>query len=324
MEKTFQIISISSIFYVFIRFIISLCISGNTHHFIYYNITNDITWYLLNFICPIIISLLIAIILHGKTKVFNLGYYFLPILVILSLVGGFINYQYWGYFSKRKSVFSELKNANEILSITQTDSLYNDSLLFSYIKLNPEYYYYTSERPFIAMLENGHSRGNISDYQAIYKSKKAKFSATEIVNFQQQIKASKFIDKPENGYEKFSNGFNGLFIEFTTSKVKNIIISSTKEKLRKPQLEYDCIYTYVIIESSEISNDHYAVYEFLFQDNKIVKKQKFYFDIAGLEYIEYPTLAPFIEILLLVITFLFTIPFKFLQKISQNKKNDRG
>lgn len=269
MKKAFQIIVISSIFYVPIRFLISICTRGDIHRFIYYNSTNDIIWYLLNYFIPVIISLLIAFIFRNKISLFNFGRIFLPILITVSLIGGILNFQYWGYFSKRPSVFSELKNANEILAINETNNVYNDTLLFTHIELNPEYYYHTSQRPILAMLENGNSRGNIFDYEKIFQSQKAKLLKNEISNLQQLIKKSEYLDKPEKGYEKFTNGINGLFIEFTTSKKSNTSILTTEEATRKPALEYENIYTYALIRSGQISNDHFGVYEFLFQNNKL-------------------------------------------------------
>lgn len=314
MKQTFQILAISSIFYVPIRFLISICTKGNIHQFIYYNSTNDITWYLLNYIIPATISILIAFIFRNKINLFSFGRIFLPILITISLIGGILNFQYWGYFSKRSSVFNELKNANEILAINETNNIYNDTLLFNHIELNPEYYYHSSQRPILAMLENGRSRGNIFDYEKIFQSQKAKFSKNEILNLQQLIKKSDFLDKPEKGYEKFTNGINGLFIEFTTSKENNASIIATGEATRKPALKYENIYIYALIRSGQISNDHFGVYEFLFKNNKIIKKQKFFYDVAGIEYMEYPTLAPFFEIVLLIITFVFFISYKFFRK----------
>lgn len=309
MKKTYQLLALSSIFYVLIRFSLLLLIPKNTYSFLYYNITDSLFWITISYIFPFLVSLLIAILLKNQKSLISFSRIYFPILIIISLTGSFWNYHYWGYFFKGPAIFSEVKNANEILSITDnTTSIEND--LFSHIDINPDYYYYSYERPIIAMLEDWESRGNLMDYENIYKSETSKLSNIEITTLKNLIAKSNFLTKPEKGYEQFSNRINGLFIEFTTSKQNNTTIVNNEKLNRKPVLEYDKIYTYAIISSGQLSNDHFAIYEFLIKNNKIVKKQKFYYDVAGIEGLEYPTSAFMIDAILLLIIFIFYATYR--------------
>ncbi len=317
MKKIYQLLAESSIFYVLIRFLIFLLVPRNTYDFLYYNITDSIFWIFISYILPFLASLLIATHLKNQKKLINFSKIYFPVLIIISLTGNFWNYYYWGYFLKRPTIFSQLKNANEILSITES-SINKENHLFSYIDINPDYYYYSYERPIIAMLENWESRGNLLDYEKIYKSENLKLSNNEIKTIEYLIAKSNFLTKPEKGYEQFSNGINGIFIEFTTSKQKNTSILNLKEHQRKPELEYDKIYTYALINSGQLSNDHFARYEFLIHNNAIVRKQKFYYDVAGIEGLEYPTVAPILEVILILITFIFYTMYKLLKRKLSN------
>jgi len=323
----FRIISIASIFYTFIKFIfwVILKLDSNATSFLYYNVNNDLFWYLLYYFIPILLAVFLAIRFKDNSNLYEIGKFFVFVLFVLTILGSIVNKNYWGYYFKRPSTFSELKNANEILSITQfgdeksSFKIINETNLIDEGELVSDFYYFSFERPIFTMLSKNISRGNLSDWNEIYKSPKAKLTEVELKKLDNSIRNSEFIDIPEYGYEE-SLITKGIAVEFVTSSSDNTSLVTLNES-RKPLLSFDKKFVYVLINSGQISNDHFGVYEFLFQENQIIKKNKYYYDVAGLEGIEYPVASPIIELIFLFFT-LFVISITKSIKIILLKKKD--
>lgn len=327
MKKVFSILSISSIFFVILRFFINLIFIineyGKDYCYTYYSPNHNFLWLLIFYIFPISVSLLLGFVFKDFNYFLKIGKIFLPVLLILSISGAIINKNYWGYYIKRPTTFSELSNANEVLSITYLEKnktnyyKVNDSSLFKSNNHDNEYYYYLfEERPIIAMLENS-QRGNLYDWKEIYNSEKTKLKPIEIKKIESIIKSSKFIDVAEKKYESTSRT-NALAIEFVTSK-ENGPTYMSQNFSRIPIDKFEKKYIYLIISFGQISNDHFGIYEFLIENNKIIKKQKYYYDVAGIEGMEYQTAAPILEFLLLILVILLSILTFYFKKIIVNK-----
>ena len=156
-------------------------------------------------------------------------------------------------------------------------------------------------------------RGNLYDWKDIYNSEKTKLNPFEIQKIESIIKSSKFIDIPEENYAKFCRN-DALAVEFVTSKEIGAIYMNQNFS-RIPMDKFEKKYIYLIISFGQISNDHFGVYEFLIENNKIIKKQKYYYDVAGIEGLEYPTAAPTLEFLLLILVTLISMLIFYIKKI---------
>lgn len=320
MKKAFEILSISSILFVLIRVILFVIYrsNANTLMFIYYDVSNDVFWYSLFYFIPIILSILLALLIKRKQTFIKVGQIFIFLLLAITISGSIANKKYWGYYFKRPSIFNEVKNANELLSITEFEKTkagykkVEDTTLLINNKIVTDFYYFNYERPIFAMLSEGNSVGNLIDWKEIYKSPKTKISDIELNKIETLLSKSKFIDSPEKGYEKH-NITKGIVIEFVTNNDRKTTLVSVSDN-RTPRLSYDRKYFYVIVSSGQISNDHYGNFEFLIENNKVIKKNKFYHDLAGIEGMEYPIAAPLLEFLALLITLILFLIIKTITK----------
>jgi hypothetical protein len=93
-------------------------------------------------------------------------------------------------------------------------------------------------------------------------------------------------------------------IEFAINDEKNTTAVNTSKTDRQkiPTLGFEHKYMLVSIRSGELSNDHYPIYEFLIKKDKIIKKQKYFYDAAGIEGMEYSILAPIAEMFILILS----------------------
>src|SRR5699024_5726230 len=107
--------------------------------------------------------------------------------IIISIVGYGFNKSYWGHIIKRPSVFSELKKATEILSITEANKKFDNSvfeLSHDTIKYYDhdyflDLYYKGFERPFMQFSALG-QRGNLYQYKDIAKNSALKIPKEEL------------------------------------------------------------------------------------------------------------------------------------------------
>ena len=329
MKKYLNIIFVGSIFYVIIRLLLRLLSFRNleTENFLYYNASDGFTWYLIYLIFPIFGGIIISILLKNKNTLENFGKYFFITLLLSTIIGTILNNNYWGYLFKRPTVFSELKNANEFLSLTEFEKekdkkteIKTDTTLYQNVEISSDYYYDIYERPIKAMLSNWKSRGNLHDWERIYKSNKAKLSSIEINSIFDTISKSNYLEKPEKKYSETGNNYTGIIIEFTNSKVDNVSFGGLNET-RKPNFKNDKVYYFVTLKSGQFANDHYKVYEFLIFENKIIKNQNYNYDVAGVEGMEYSNFAAFLEfILLILVTITYFVSKIIMRKVKRKNK----
>lgn len=312
----------AAVFYSIIRFLILIVFrKADLYDFLYFHYSNDFAWFFLTILLPLPISIFIAQKLKSKLLA-TLGKVFLPSLFLLTIVGLGFNKSYWGYFIKRPSIFYELKDATEILSITKATKEYNN-IDFEISKDTTHYYpnnysldlYYSGfERPYRLFSSLG-QRGNLSSFKEIAKNPNLKITEDELKQLQGLILNSNFLEKPEEGYEEFGNSFNIQILEFTTSKERGYLLSRTIEDRNKPLFDFDKKYFLISINTGQLSNDHLSFYEFLIQNNQIIKKQKYFYDVAGIEGFEYPLLTPIFEIAFLILSLFFLGIFKLFIKL---------
>src|SRR5699024_4788092 len=197
----------------------------------------------------------------------------------------------------------------EILSITEANKKFDNSvfeLSHDTIKYYDhdyflDLYYKGFERPFMQFSALG-QRGNLYQYKDIAKNSALKIPKEELKAIETLILKSGFLIKPDEGYEEYGNSLNIQIIEFTTSKGQGYLINQKTEDRTKPIFDYDNKYYFVSINSGQLENDHYPIYEFLIEKNKILKKQRYFYDVAGIEGLEYSLLAPIFEITILILS----------------------
>lgn len=330
MKKYLNLLFVSSIFYTIIRFILKIISFNNLEieQYFYYHHSDRYSWYIFFIIFPLVLSISITAKLVNKNYLLKIGKLYFPLLLILTLTGIIINNNYWGYFFKRQAIFEELNKTEEILSITSFEKKINDktyrinsdSTKFENVERISDTYYANNERPIRAIVTNGKSHGNIDQWKNILKSKKAKLNQTELNSIFSLIEKSKFLDVPKSSYEIYGNQYNGSVIEFVTINKNNssFSIHTILNETRKPTIKYFRKYLFVTLKSGEIENDHYPVYEFLILKNKIIKKQKYYYDIAGIEGMEYSNFSAILEFtLLLIISILYSFVNIIMRKIKK-------
>ena len=302
----------ASLFYVILRILIWLAMYNNVDiaSSINYDHADSYFWYLLWFGIPILTSILIAWKLHIKF-LNKLGLVFFPLLLIGTLVGGYINFEYWGYFFKRPAVFSELKNCKEIQSIDfierapKTSELVIEkkevhSDLFS---SREDPYYADYDRALMTFIdyskylsqidENGdkwYTHSNARDWHKILNDSSKTISQDLLHQIQPILTSDQYHDYSWTPY-------NGQVVVFRNTN----------------NIEY----CHVSLESWEVENDHYFVWEILIDTSRpseIVKSQVYFYDFAGIEGLEYCNVAPMgeafvlitsIAIVLLMNTFVF-------------------
>ncbi|GHC66429.1 hypothetical protein [Ulvibacter litoralis] len=315
----------ATIFYSLIRLLVLIIFRiADLYDFLHFHYSNDLAWIFLTIIFPLSTAILIALKVKSKFLT-DLGKFFLPLLIIVTITGYGFNKSYWGHIIKRPSVFSELKDATEILSITEANKDFNSSK-FEISKDTIKYYdhdyfldlYYKNfERPFMQFGALG-QRGNLYQYKDIAENSNLKLLKEELKVVETLILNSGFLVKPDESYEEYGNQLNIQIIEFTTSGEQGYLISKSIEDRKKPLFDYDSKYLFVTINSGQLENDHYPIYEFLIEDNEIVKKQKYFYDLAGIEGAEYSLLAPIAETTILILSLILFGIYKLIIKLRKN------
>ncbi len=265
---------------------------------IIYHYSDCLTWYVLFYLFPISIGLIVFFLLKNKTipRRIRMVIWFIAIIEISSLLTGLIfNKNYWGYAQKRPTVFKEVKKADIVTSIARISSVDTTGIRPLFIindttkKIDclfgrKDAYYGLTDRIFMVFQDRAPGTGNLYDFPEIYNSHLTKPIEKALPIISEQIINSDFIKKGRfrQNNLKVLNGFLTEFI--TTDSV---------------------VYVFACLKGSEVSNDHYPYYEFLFSgnagQNRLLKEQRFYTDVAGIEGLEFAIFFPFISILLTIL-----------------------
>lgn len=240
-----------------------------------YHPADSNTWYCLWFFVPIVLSLVLGKYLRSPL-LRNVGAILLPLVVSITIAGGILNTELWGYTFRRPVVCSEIREATRLHSIVDVArasgelqfTVVRSTVLPSVLPTYHDWYYGHLERPLVVL----HERIGLRSL-----STRTALSDTALQTIARVVLGSELLVVPARGYEKRGAGYEGRIIECSTG---------------------DNTYYHVSMRSGEVENDHYAAYEFLLDalDNcRIVKKQRYFVDIAGIEGVEYGNLAPLLE-----------------------------
>lgn len=257
--------------------------------------SDSLTWYLIFFLVPLFAGLTFYFWIKNKyvskdlrTLLSSLFFLQLAFTVTTSIM----NFNYWGYAFKRPAVFSEILRADKILTCSRVSNI--DSTCIKPLQIvtdtkksmvnlygREDFYYGTSDRIFMVFQDRAHINGHLYDFPEIYNNPQLKVSKDVLLIIDKQIKESKLVDKGKKNWDT-SGQLNGIITEFLS-------VDNTK-------------YIFVGLSGGQVSNDHYPFYEFLFLKNnnqfELIKKQRFYTDVAGIEGLEYSNIAPFFSLLL--------------------------
>lgn len=277
-----------------------------------FHYSNSGIWYCIWFVVPILASVSIATKLQAKfTR--QVGIILLPLLIIGTIVGGYLNYEYWGYPFRRPTVFSEIKDAKSINSITairrQSNevrfSTYVDSTLTERLFGREDMYYGNLDRPIMAFLDRANMNGGLYDWYEISIDPDKKTTDSELSQISNLLTKSKLLIEPNQSYEESGNRFTGRVIDFRTTNGQE--------------------YYHATLKSGEVSNDHYPLYEVLMRKSgasiEIVKSQHFYTDFAGVEGMEYANIASFFEAIALLCLGLIVLIVNGIRLILEKKKS---
>lgn len=253
-------------------------------------------WYLVWYWLPLLVGFIFAVSISSRFLL-KIGYLFLPLLLVSTIIGGSLNMQYWGYAFRRPPVIQDIKEARTLLSLTyiekrleeETFLIFQDSFVQERLHARKQPYEFPGERVFMCLEDYCH----IFDWYDKYHDPSQKISQDTLNMISSLILQSGILELPEGPYFEEANRLSGHVLE-----------------LQKPDGE---IFYYVTVESEQIANDHYAYYEFLIPQKhpiKVSESQMFFHDFAGYEYTEYGLFAPFVDGVLLILSIVLFLLWK--------------
>jgi len=268
---------------------------------IQYHHSNNWTWYLIYFIGPTIIALLAGLLIYQKTsslknngKLLTIwGIINLSVVLTANIVIVVLSKSYWGFVFKRPAIFSEVASAYKIINASTVftinkddqkqfiiDTVGIDDILYG--RRDP--YYGNRDRVFMTFQDNAPKHGLLYNWHEILIDESKKINTNTLEGIASIIYSLNFIEPGVSKWDTTKN-IRGEIIEFVTE-------DSVK-------------YYHAGLNGGQVANDHYPFYEILLvaKDNKIelIKKQKYFYDVAGIEGLEYSTIEP------LITTFAFII-----------------
>jgi hypothetical protein len=212
--------------------------------------------------------------------------------VVFTIIVLFHNYFYWGYACKRPTLFGEVQNAERIISCTRVSNYDSTDLQCLRQVANTgkdvdnlygrkDIYYGNDDRIFMAFEDKSSIEPLLHDFAQVYENPELKISKLDLQYMNTDIMESSIIDEGEVGWDTSGILF-GYITEFET---------------------YDNVrYAYAGFRGGQVSNDHYPFYEFLFVKRNqlyiLSKQQRYYTDVAGIEYLEYAIISPFFSLFL--------------------------
>ena len=271
-------------------------------------------WNFLFFILPALFGILSYFWLRNKVLSQKSKIIFASLssfIVLINITGLYLNNYYWGYITKRPCVFNEVQHATKILNscfVSNVDSTGFHSWKISKssnVKFNSLYgrkdlYYGVSDRSLMVFQDNASVGNNLSDFEIIFNDSLRNIDRNILKNLESQIRSSGIVDLGEPGYDS-SGQLSGFITEF---------ITKDDEK-----------YVFTGLSGTNVANDHYSKYEILFNaengEYKLLKKQRFYVDIAGLESIEFAIISPFFSLLLTIVLMGIILMSKFFTVLKQ-------
>lgn len=302
MKNSISLILRASIFFVLFRFLIAilLIVNKDLSDQLNYNYSTSFYWYSLMFALPLFASLLLSLKLKSK-YLKQIGIFLLPFLISATIFLGYLNKNEWGYWFKRPSVFQELKKAKTIISISnitkangeENFKIDTETENSRELRGRKNLYYGNLDRPIMIFEDNSWLQPDLKNHLSIAADLSPKINRENLEILTKTFLNSEILSAPSNKhYFERANRFRGKVIEFITTENKS--------------------YYHLGLTSGEISNDHYPYYEFLIERSKtkkILKNQTYFYDIAGIEGLEYGTLIGIIEFAGLLGIIVFVVLF---------------
>ncbi len=283
--------------FVILQIVITYFYIGN----IYDDCTNDFNWYLVAYILPILLSILTSLFLKWRL-ISEIGKIFLIFFIAINYWGATFNKQEVGYYFKRPIVFEELKNADRLLNAVILRKHWDDSNFVCQKPLSTKHIILLKESPkmrhnervFYAFQES--PLGENSNYTSHYNEATSKIPSEKIDEIQSSVYNSGFLDKPNKKFEKSGNQFDIQIVNFENNSGKEFYIVTIKSG---------------VLKEAKFS----GVYEFLFDENGLRKRQKYYYsnDIF-VESTEYPLISHLIELLFLCFSIVLHILITLVKK----------
>lgn len=265
---------------------------------IIYHYSNSYFWYFLCLLIPLMIALLFTflpfierIASSFKRTILLFGRLMLSMFIVLAIANNY----YWGYPFIRPQLFKELNSAEKINTITLVESDGSSHLklrdydyqLTEVLYGRKDPYYGIKDRIFMLFQDKSHTTPHLSEFPEIFKDTSLNLSNDQLKIMSDLIIRSNIVDKGTKGWDT-SGKLNGLITEFVSNKNE--------------------IFYFASLNGGEVSNDHWPAYEFLFKKTHdkiiLIKKQRFYTDVAGFENVEfayvYPYFSGLISLLLLM------------------------
>ncbi len=288
---------------------------------IVWHYSDGLTWYILFIFAPLALGLLTAIALHKKvlTPSFRILLYSIVTLqVAFQIAATTISSNYWGYPFKRQSIFSEISQADKVITFSKvftdpnkkpmTLSVFLDTAKFEKGLLGrKDPYYGGKDRILMVFEDNAHIHGNLYYIPEIYDDTTKKISLDKLNKVANSIYSSGIIDNGEMSMD-FGKILNGIIVEYQTKDNEQ--------------------YLFAGLAGQEISNDHHPFYEFLFKEIngvELIKKQRYYYDFAGVEGLEYTFISPLFALLLTILSIvatIFILSVRYFRQMIMRKEQD--
>ncbi|MDR3622449.1 MAG: hypothetical protein P4L85_24070 [Paludisphaera borealis] len=210
------------------------------------------------------------------------------VLLVPFLVAIWINHEMWGYYVSRPDVDRRIVNARRIETITDVKTVTDAHGLraFSgapagdletYLQVHPqEGDYYVLGGRVLRTLK----------YRDVLPEEVRGIPPSRLESLYQVLDESGRLEDGEPGYSD-AKSLSGIVVEALGGDGRPLL--------------------FVGVEGREVSNDHYPFYEFLFTSDspggplKLLSYQRFYYDVAGIEGLEWPAF-------LLIFAFIGLIP----------------
>ena len=210
-------------------------------------------------------------------------------LLLPFLVSILINHQMWGYFVSRPSVDPRIVQARRIESVTEvetrSDSSGNVTIWGLPIKDVDSYIPVNSQEGDYYVLDGRVLRA-LKDRQAL-PAQPRQISSARLSSLYKTIENTGRFEDGENGYRD-AKQLSGIVVEAIGRDGRPLVFAGVRRR--------------------EVSNDHYPYYEFLFTSEsssgvlKLLSFQRFYYDVAAIEGVEWPAFFPGLAFLGLIAT----------------------
>lgn len=318
-QKTIDILIYTATGFTIAHGLLSFLTIGNRqlYNTISLHYSDSLIWYFIFFFVPLLAGLTFYFGLKNKYLSKGLRILFRAFFILqlaFTVTASIMNYNYWGYAFKRPPVFKEVLYADKVLTCSRVSNIDSTGIKPLHVVADTtksmddlygrkDFYYGTSDRIFMVFQDRAHINGYLYDFPKIYNNPNQKASKNLLSSIYKQIIESNLIDKGEKGWDT-SGQINGIVTEFVT--------------------EDNDKYVFAGLSGGQISNDHYPYYEFLFavkdNQNELIKKQRFYTDVAGIEGLEYANLAPFFSLLLTAVGVIIEIIIGTTNRIMKSRK----